>query len=371
MYTYDQFSKKINEILKHKNKSEEFIDKYTNMDIILYGAGHAAEYYVRYLTQGGCHIIAVIDNGKKMSQFMGYPVYTLEQAHKLLDLKRLPIVISAPSAEKEIKNSLNGYTADNNVYCFETELYVYYGTCFSKYSKFLSDNISRLYKVYAMLADETSRIHMMGVLEGRLLGDTSSISKIWDTNQYWPVGLFSFSTDEVMIECGTSDGKNLMEFLELVDRKFDHIYCFEPDPLCEDILSRIIHENGNGKIEYIKKGTWDKSTTLHFNSDKVDSGLSKVDSSGEINIDVVSLDEYIRDSRVTYIKMDIEGSELATLHGAETIIRNQHPKLAICIYHKDDDIVNIPEYLASINPEYRFYSRHHNCNMTETVLYAL
>ena len=81
------------------------------------------------------------------------------------------------------------------------------------------------------------------------------------------------------------------------------------------------------------------------------------------------MDDVIKE-KVTYIKMDIEGAELDTLLGAKKIITQYRPKLAVCIYHKDSDMLNIMEYLQTLNSQYKFYMRHHNCNMTETVLYA-
>ena len=75
--------------------------------------------------------------------------------------------------------------------------------------------------------------------------------------------------------------------------------------------------------------------------------------------------------KVTFLKMDIEGSELAALRGAERIIREQRPKLAICVYHKPEDLWEIPSLLLSYHPDYKLYLRHYSINETETVLYAI
>ena len=53
--------------------------------------------------------------------------------------------------------------------------------------------------------------------------------------------------------------------------------------------------------------------------------------------------------------MDIEGSEMKALKGAEKLIRERKPNLAICVYHKPNDIVDIPLYLKSLVPEYKIY----------------
>ena len=74
---------------------------------------------------------------------------------------------------------------------------------------------------------------------------------------------------------------------------------------------------------------------------------------------------------ITFIKMDIEGSEIPALRGAKEIIETQKPKLAICVYHKPEDIWEIPELILDYVPEYRLYLRHYSITYTETVLYAI
>ena len=69
--------------------------------------------------------------------------------------------------------------------------------------------------------------------------------------------------------------------------------------------------------------------------------------------------------------MNIEGAELEALRGCENIIRNQKPTLAISIYHKAEDFVDIPAYLLSLVPEYKLYYRHYSLYKYETILYAM
>lgn len=74
--------------------------------------------------------------------------------------------------------------------------------------------------------------------------------------------------------------------------------------------------------------------------------------------------------RVDYIKMDIEGSELRALKGAEETLRRFKPKLAISLYHDVRDFYEIPLYLNSLGLGYRFYLDHYTIHVGETVLYA-
>jgi hypothetical protein len=79
----------------------------------------------------------------------------------------------------------------------------------------------------------------------------------------------------------------------------------------------------------------------------------------------------VGDGRVDFIKMDIEGSELNALQGAQNTIRKYKPILAICVYHKKNDLLTIPAYIHSICPEYKFYLRAHSKYSQELVLYAV
>ncbi len=89
-------------------------------------------------------------------------------------------------------------------------------------------------------------------------------------------------------------------------------------------------------------------------------------------IDSVALDDYFADKEPpTFIKMDVEGAELDALHGAERIIREHKPKLAVCIYHKKEDLVDIPKYLIGLDVGYKFYVRNYSLCGVETVLYAV
>ncbi len=73
----------------------------------------------------------------------------------------------------------------------------------------------------------------------------------------------------------------------------------------------------------------------------------------------------------TFIKMDIEGSEYEALIGAQNTIKKNRPKLAICIYHSDEDMLRLIELIANWDLGYKFYIRHHAQKISETVLYAI
>lgn len=74
--------------------------------------------------------------------------------------------------------------------------------------------------------------------------------------------------------------------------------------------------------------------------------------------------------KIDFIKMDIEGSELDALRGAEASIRRFKPKLAISIYHRVEDPITIPLWIRDLGLGYRQYIDHYTIHHEETVLYA-
>lgn len=118
------------------------------------------------------------------------------------------------------------------------------------------------------------------------------------------------------------------------------------------------------------KGLWDKEGSLSFASNEGGSS-GQFSENGAYVMEVTSLDSVLHDEEITFLKMDIEGSELNALKGAKLTIQMHKPKLAICVYHKPEDILVIPKYIKTLVPEYKFYLRHYSSYNTETVLYAI
>ena len=80
--------------------------------------------------------------------------------------------------------------------------------------------------------------------------------------------------------------------------------------------------------------------------------------------------DYLEGRRVSFIKMDVEGAEMDVLKGMKYTIQRYKPKMAVCIYHKYQDIYDITAFLKALVPNYKFYFRHYNSNETECVLFC-
>jgi FkbM family methyltransferase len=94
---------------------------------------------------------------------------------------------------------------------------------------------------------------------------------------------------------------------------------------------------------------------------------------GNARVPLRSLDSLVAKGEVpafNFLKMDIEGSELAALKGAAASIRKFRPKLAISLYHKPNDIFEIPFFILENFRLYEMYIGHYTIHNEETVLYC-
>jgi len=82
---------------------------------------------------------------------------------------------------------------------------------------------------------------------------------------------------------------------------------------------------------------------------------SLINSGKGISVEVTTIDDlfFNKGIRISYIKSDTEGFDLAVLKGAEKTIRKYRPKIAVAVYHSPDECEQIFEYLRSINPGYK------------------
>ena len=178
--------------------------------------------------------------------------------------------------------------------------------------------------------------------------------------------------NEVFIDAGCYVCDSSIKFIECCNGRYDKIIAFEP----ENTQYQICLENSKKikNIEIYPFGLWNEEKELALVVDPRDprgTKLSEGSTNNKHTTKAVRLDDMLDGEKATFIKMDIEGAELNALKGAEQTILKYRPKLAICVYHKPEDIWEIPRYILSIKSDYRLFIRHYGLLSSETVLYAI
>lgn len=223
-------------------------------------------------------------------------------------------------------------------------------------------------KTYGLLHDQLSRDCFTAFINQKVSMKYGYLSEVKTECQYFDEELVQLTEQEVFVDCGAYDGDSAKAFIQALERRgidsYQEIISFEPDPKNFAKLESL----GLCRHRCIPKGVSDREDILYFHSEN-DSG--RFDESGDIRIEVDSIDHIVGEGDVTMIKMDIEGAELCALRGAEKVIKRCHPLLAICIYHKKEDLYEIPQYIMDLVPEYKLYVRTYDDVTIEMVLYAI
>lgn len=237
------------------------------------------------------------------------------------------------------------------------------------------DEFYENYSEYYVLVNSAAANHEIvaelkahGIPSEKIFNLADSYEEMCD-KQYFDKKIILPEPGEVFVDGGSYDGRTIRQFISWCDGNYNKIYAFEPDSANCRWLKDNVGEISNSKIEIFNRGLWDSSCELSF-SNNGNQG-SKITESGENIIKTISIDEAVNGDKVTFLKLDVEGAEYKALLGASETIKKHHPKLTISIYHKPEDIFELPELILSMWPEYHFYLRHYQLGPYETIFYCL
>lgn len=223
------------------------------------------------------------------------------------------------------------------------------------------DEMRMFYDDEESLAVLNNRLEFYRTGDRKLL-ETCPLGKV----QYFEEGLLDFGTEEVFLDLGAYTGDTAIAFAKRTNGKYRKIISFEPDHQTVQTLKR--NTAGLHDMELVEAATGEYDGEVQF-AEGLGSSSFISSEQGSRTVKVLKLDGLIKDP-VTFVKMDIEGAELETLRGMKNLIKANRPKLAICVYHKLEDLWTIPHYLKQLVPDYRFKLRQYEIGMIETVLYA-
>lgn len=221
-------------------------------------------------------------------------------------------------------------------------------------------------------ADADSEVEYQSQVRWRFLLDYEALRAPRAMSElYFPGDLIRLRTDEVFVDCGAFTGDTIDAFVAARGGQFDQIIAVEPDPLnCAALRQRVEAWSGRNRdrVRIAPVAVGSKRGRLRF--EMTGTAGSSI-GSGDQTVEVAPLDEILADSPPTYIKFDVEGAEHdALIGGSETISANM-PVLAVCLYHRPEDLWDLPLLVQSLRPDYRLYVRRYSDERWETVLYAV
>ena len=160
-------------------------------------------------------------------------------------------------------------------------------------------------------------------------GDRYYLTNIVECDQYqgsphlYVDGTHRIYKDDVIVDAGVAEGNFALTYIDIVSKA----YLIESDKRWLDALE-LTFKPYKQKVVFVPYNLSDEDTK---NS--------------------VTLDTIIKNNRIDFIKMDIEGAEAKALLGGIETLKNNDLRLSVCTYHRKRDLEYVHFILESLGYE--------------------
>lgn len=345
-------------------------------EIYIFGAGQNGQLVANRLTEMHFKIAGFIDEtpSKQNTAVNEIPVHSLQYLAERHATVVISSIFSPYVGFQEIAGRLSSYTNDlMSLFEFlwfaaKDDSASFY---FLNHPTFLHRHFDDVMWLCDRLVDKDSQEQLFAHIRFRLdldFGGLPSVQRI-----FWPSELPAGPL--VYVDCGAYDGDTLVPFMRQHGNHVRLALPIEPDPHNFLLLTNNIESLDDAdrrKVVRIAAATGEANGKLRFDIGKKQA--SSLSEAGELVVDVVALDDVVAehctpDDQVI-VKIDVEGADLATLKGATHLIGQRHARLAISVYHKPFDLWELPQYVAQIDQNYRFFLRSNGADGADLMIYA-
>ncbi len=318
--------------------------------IVMYGMGNGADKIIAVLEKYGLEVCDFFASD-------GFVRGQLFHSKKVLSFSQIKekyedfiILVSFGSPRREVLDTVYEMSGAYELYSPDVPLAGdnLFDIEFYKRSKEKIDRARELF------ADEGSKEIFDNIISYKLSGKTDYLRKaLGDPSER----LLSFDNYKITVDAGAYNGDTAREILENCPN-IEKIICLEPDIKNFKKLEKFSEENR--KIVAVNAGAWDCEEKVSFGS--AGNRNSNAFSGGkEILADMVRVDTVSDGYKIDYIKYDVEGAEMKALLGSRKTIEKDSPELLISLYHRSEDIFEIPLYISENYPQYDLYLRRSEC----------
>lgn len=372
--------KLIDEVLNKKQSDIKIQYNIDKENIILYGAGNLGIMAVELLNRANIKPKYIVDKSElkigtninkiKILSPNDIPKDDIENATFAVCIVNFPF--------EEVREYLSSIGCKNIVpfwdvaEFFKEEIKVTNGW----YCNSLSEiDKSNLYMVYNNFNDDISRALFIQVLFWRIRRQEIIFkdAQVRIEDKFFPIGIMPRLTEnEFLIDCGAYNGNTIKSFMNYTNNKFKKVIAFEPDiNNYKELLSFIstVEEGIGCKIITYPFGVGDIEEEKAFISGLGMAGRFGEDTEGNY-IKRVSLNNFLKNDSITFLKIHVEGEEYKVLQGALNIIKKDRPIIIITIYHSIEGLWKISKLLMEELQNYCYYHRLHGYCGNESVLYV-
>ncbi|MBE6585982.1 MAG: FkbM family methyltransferase [Ruminococcaceae bacterium] len=348
--------------------------------ILLYGMGNGADKILAVCEKFGITVkdCFASDGFVRGHSFHGRRVLSFSEARKLYGDDML-VLLSFASSRPDVLELIERVAAVCELYAPDVPVCgnILFDNAFYEAHK------EDFFAVRTLLEDDESRNVFDGILAYKLSGRIDILrateSKAEDAYRH----ILHADTFRTAADLGAYNGDSLRELMVYAPF-LTMAVAMEPDRRNFAKLTAwgesLSAEGSSLKLNAVQAGAFDQSGTLHFHAsgnrnatlcdtpaftpDRAPSlfATSELYFGKTVSVAVRPLDQVWAEitgmnTKLDYIKYDVEGSESAALRGSQEMIRACSPALLVSLYHRSEDLFELPLLIQKLNPNYRFYLR--------------
>lgn len=333
--------------------------------IFIYGMGDGAMKILAVFRRYGIAAAGIFasDEFVRGHSFAGYRVHKLSEVEEAVD--DFVIVLAFAAGYAELVDKIRLLSRRHPLYAPDVPVI---GSGLFTY-EYCMEHLQELNAVYRSLADAESRRVFLNTIQFKISGNIRYLDAVTSDPDAIYKDLLRLSRNETIVDLGAYNGDTIREALNYTGQRYFAIHAVEPDFRNFRKLLQYIDDEDMKRVNVYHCAAWCKDTELPFNAKA--GRQSALSSEGKL-LPARSVDSLLKGQNVSYLKMDVEGFERETLWGAAKTIVHYAPKLSVALYHRNEDMFELPLLVKKLNPRYKLYIRHRlYIPAWETNLYAI
>ena len=320
----------------------------TDLPILLYGMGNGADKIINVLTEYGisvCDFFAS-DGFVRGQIFHGKKVLSASEA--LAAYPNAIVLLAFGSARDDVLAAIEKVEQTHTLLIPDVPVFGSNLFC----DAFYEAHKEKFEQARALLADEHSKQLFDDLINFKLSGKRQYLTKTTSLSEVIATCL-SPNDYRHALDLGAYVGDTAELMLELFPN-IESVCAFEPDPKTFVKLCRFAQTDS--RVRPFQFASLDYTGEVVFAvSGNRNAGI---DAPGKLApVPCSTVDDFLQDAPCDFIKIDVEGAERPTLIGAQKTLKEKRPDLLLSLYHRSEDLFDLPLLLHDINPEYRMYLR--------------
>ena len=332
--------------------------------IFIYGMGDGALKIMSVFRERGITVSGIFasDDFVRGHSFEGFHV------HRLADIEEavgdFVVVLAFAAGYQEIVDKIHSIASRHTLYV--PDVPVVGGGLFTY--EYCVENAEKIQAVYDSLADDYSRKVYANIINFKISGKIEYLSAVTSTKAEIYKKIIKPNLNEVYVDLGAYNGDTIKELMEFTHGLYASIYALEPDRKNFKKLAKFV--DGMNRVYAYNAAAWCVDGELPFAAKA--GRQSSITATSENMVTARAVDSILDRKPASIIKMDVEGFEREAIWGAAQTIAHYGPKMMVSLYHRNEDIFELPLLIKTLNPNYKLYIRHQlYIPAWETNLYAV